>query len=120
MLRYDEKSSFRSFSDLGQLFYGSLFFSLVTNSLATFLTFAYLEFGWGRELNPVMAIELRVLGAWVLPFHIVSILVYYILFYFTMKHTRITGGSFKLWCLVLILIPVLSSFDLAFDLKSAF
>ncbi len=75
--------------------------------------------GWGSELNPVMTVELRAFGIWVIPLHVIAIIAYYALFYFTMKHTVMTKGRYRLWCLVLILIPILSSFDLAFDARSA-
>ncbi len=120
MLRYEKKPPVKTFGDLAGLFFGSFFFSLAANSLTTILTFAYVIFGWGLELNPLMKLELKALGVWVLPFHVVSILAYYALFYFTMKHTAMTSSRFNLWCAVLVLIPILSSFDLVFDLKSAF
>jgi len=118
MLRY-EVSKTRSFHDLSWLFFASFFFSLAANSLTTILTLAYVVAGWGSELNPVMGLELRALGTWVLPLHVIAILAYYVLFYFTMKYTLMTNGRYKLWCIVLILIPILSSFDLAFDVRSA-
>jgi hypothetical protein len=42
------------------------------------------------------------------------------LFYLVMKRTVMTEKRFKIWCMVLLLIPLLSSLDLAFDLNSAF
>ena len=65
-----------------------------------------------------MALEMRSLGFWVLPFHIVAIVAYYLLFYYTMKHTKMTGGRFTLWYVVLLMIPILSAFDLFFDIRS--
>jgi len=109
----------RSFKDLSRTFFASFFFSLAANSLTTVLTLAYVAFGFRSELNPVMGLELRAFGIWVVPVHIVLILAYYLLFYLTMKRTTMTSGRFKLWMVVLILIPILSSFDLAFDVKSA-
>jgi len=119
MQRYDVGSPItKSFADLSRLFYGSFAFSLMSNLMTTVLTLAYVRLGWGSELNPLMALELKTLGVWVVPFHVVSILAYYVLFYFTMRHTTMTAGRFKLWYTVLVLIPLLSSFDLAFDLRS--
>jgi len=117
MLRYEEKP--KSFKDLSRLFFLSFFFSLAANSLTTIMTLAYVVVGLESEINPVMALELRAFGIWVIPLHVVAILAYYLLFYLTMKRTKMTAGRFKLWCLVLILIPILSSFDLAFDVRSA-
>lgn len=119
MLRQEELAV-KSFKDLSRTFYSSFFFSLAANSITTILTALYVAFGWSSELNPLMGIELKVLGIWVLPFHMAMILAYYVLFYFTMKQTTMTERRFKLWLVVLALIPVLSSFDLAFDLKSVF
>ena len=119
MLRQEELRV-KSFKDLSRAFYTSFIFSLMANSITTVLTIAYVAFGFGAELNPVMIIELKAFGLWVLPVHIVLILSYYLLFYLTMKRTQMTSGRFKLWTAVLVLIPILSSFDLAFDLKSAF
>jgi hypothetical protein len=119
MLRADEKTLLKSFGDLRRLFYASFFFSLILNSLTTGLTVAYVLFGFGAaELNPVMALELKALGLWVVPFHVAAILAYYVLFYFTMKHTVMTGRRYRIWGAVLILIPILSAFDLGFDLRS--
>ena len=108
----------KSFKDLSRTFFSSFFFSLAANMITTVLTILFVAFGWSSELNPIMTVELKVLGLWVLPFHMIMILAYYALFYFTMKQTTMTEGRFKLWTLVLVLIPILSSFDLAFDLKS--
>jgi hypothetical protein len=109
----------KGFGDLRRIFYSSFFFSLTANSLTTILTFVYVVYGFGTELNPAMALELRILGIWVLPVHVTLIIAYYFLFYLTMKHSLMTGKRFKLWVVVLSLIPALSFFDLAFDLKSA-
>lgn len=108
----------KGFRNLSGLFYASFFFSLAANLATTILTVAYVAFGRGSELNPVMSFELKAFGLWVLPFHVIMIFAYYVLFYLTMKNTSMTEKRFKIWCLVLFLIPVLSSFDLAFDLKS--
>ncbi len=96
------------------MFYVSFFFSLAANSITTILTLAYVVFGIGSELNPVMALELKAFGIWVIPVHIVLILAYYLLFYLTMKRTVMNDGRFKLWMAVLVLIPILSSFDPCF------
>jgi hypothetical protein len=119
MLRNARPLASKSFSNLSSLFYSSFFFSMIANSVSTLLTVAFVLLGVGRELNPLMILELRVLGLWVVPLHIISILAYYVLFYLTIRRTVMTDGRFKLWCAVLVLIPVLSSFDLIFDLKSA-
>lgn len=92
----------------------------MANSVSTLLTVVYVVAGVGRELNPLMALELKTLGIWVVPIHVISILAYYLLFYLTMKHTPMTESRLKLWCAVLLFIPILSTFDLAFDLNSAF
>ena len=117
MLRREELRV-RSFKDLSRTFYTSFLFSLTANSITTVLTIAYVAFGFGAELNPVMALELKAFGLWVVPVHVVLILSYYLLFYLTMKRTQMTNGRYRLWIAVLVLIPILSSFDLAFDLKS--
>ena len=65
-----------------------------------------------------MALELRALGLWVLPIHVIAIAAYYALFYLTMKYTNMTNGRFTLWRVVLVLIPVLSAVDLGFDFGS--
>ncbi len=83
------------------------------------LTYLYvIVYRVGYELNPVMLIEARVLGVWVIPAHIVSIIAYYVLFYFTIKHYSITRGRLALWVSVLLLIPALSAYDLGFDVWS--
>ena len=117
MLEYEPRS-LRHFEDISRFFYGSFAFSIVSNSITTLLTFAYVVFGWGSELNPVMSLELGALGLWVLPFHVVAIVAYYLLFYLTMKRTSMAGARFTLWYVVLVLIPILSVFDLLFDFRS--
>jgi len=120
MLRQDEAPQTKSFENLSLLFYGSFLFSMAANSISSLLTIVYVDFGLGRELNLLMVLELRIFGLWVLPLHALSILAYYTLFYLTIKRTSMTETRIKLWSIVLLLIPILSAFDLAFDLNSAF
>ena len=105
-----------SFSNLSRLYFGSFVFSTVGNAIVSILTYVYVfVFGVGTELNPVMMVEARVLGVWLIPAHMVSILAYYVLFYFTIKHFVLTKTKFRLWVLVLLVIPALCAYDLAFD-----
>lgn len=108
-----------TFENLGRFFFASFGFSAAANLLVSILTFLFVfVYRVGYELNPVMIIEARVLGSWLIPAHMISVIAYYMLFYVTMNHYAMTKPRFVLWITVLVIIPILSACDLAFDIFS--
>lgn len=108
-----------SFSNLNRLFFGSFIFATTGNVAVSILTYLYVViYRVGYELNPIMIIEARILGTWLIPAHVISITAYYVLFYFTIRRYVLTRTRFMLWIAVLVVIPALSACDLAFDVSS--